>query len=65
MNGDRGLNEELEFHLNDLDKMNNDLTSSDDDEIRRERRIEVRTRMVPFYSRCKDMYEEFFYHQQL
>ncbi|KAK4037622.1 hypothetical protein OUZ56_029653 [Daphnia magna] len=43
MNGDRGLNEELEFHLNDLDKMNNDLTSSDDDEIRRERRIEAVT----------------------
>lgn len=36
MNGDRGLNEELEFHLNDLDEMNYDLTSSDDDEIWRD-----------------------------
>jgi len=42
--------------------MNYDLTRSDDDEIRREIRIEVRRRME---SRRKDMYEEFFYNQQL
>ena len=46
MNGDRGFNEELEFYLNDLDEMNYDLTSSDEDEIWRERRNEVRRRMV-------------------
>ena len=65
MNGDRGFNEELEFYLNDQDEINYDLTSSDEDEIWRERRNEVRRRMVPFYSRRTDLYEEFFYDQQL
>ena len=65
MNDDRGFNEELEFYLNDLDEMNNELTSSDDEEVRRERRIEVRRRMVPFYSRRTDMYDEFFNDDQL
>lgn len=60
MNGDRGFNEELEFYLNDQDEINYDLTSSDEDEIWRERRNEVRRRMVPFYSRRTDLYEEFF-----
>jgi hypothetical protein len=50
MNEDRGFNEELEFYLNDLDEMKYELTSSDDEEVRRERRIEVRRKMVPFYS---------------
>jgi hypothetical protein len=65
MNDDRGFNEELEFFLNDLDEINYELTSSDDEEARRERRIEVRRRMVPFYSRRTDMYDEFFYDDQL
>ncbi|KAK4017527.1 hypothetical protein OUZ56_032939 [Daphnia magna] len=65
MNDDRGFNEELEFFLNDLDEMNYELTSSDDEEARRERRIEVRRRMVPFYSRRTDMYDEFFNDDQL
>jgi len=65
MNDDRGFNEELEFYLNDLDEMIYELTSSDDEEVRRERRIEVRRRMVPFYSRRTDMYDEFFNDDQL
>ena len=65
MGDDRGFNEELDFYLNDLDEINYDLTSSDDEEIRRERRIEVRRRMVPFYSIRTDMYDEFFDDQQL
>jgi hypothetical protein len=48
MNDDRGFNEELEFYLNDLDEMNYELTSSVDEEVLRERLIEVRRRMVPF-----------------
>jgi hypothetical protein len=60
MNDDRGFNEELELYLNDLDEMKYELTSSDDEEVRRERRIEVRRRMVPFYSRRTDIYDEFY-----
>lgn len=48
MNDDRGFNEELEFYLNDLDEMNYELTSSVDEEVLRERLIEVRRRMAPF-----------------
>ena len=57
MNDDRGFNEELEFYLNDLDEMKYELTSSNDKEVRRERRIKVRRRMVPFYSRRTDTYD--------
>jgi hypothetical protein len=39
---DRGFNEELELYLNNLDKMNYELTNTDnDEEVQRERRIEV------------------------
>ena len=55
-NDDRGFNEELELYLNDLDEMKYELTSSYDEEVRHERRIEVRRRMAPFYSIDVPMY---------
>ncbi len=58
MNNERDFNEELEFYLNDLNEIN-ELTSSDDEDVWSERRIEVRRRMVPLYSRRTDMYDEF------
>ena len=41
------------------------INSSDDEEVRCERRIEVRRRMVPFYSRRIDIYDEFYNNDQL